>query len=196
MQLDDNPLIIPILEFLRRQRQAVSEHTLITHLRPVLDQLPGLAAAEQLALFQTHFLVMNALYQLQRDLLEAGFYLRVSPLEIAIETDCQSGERGLREGSDRALADYYLDLANLRDTDEGDVEQLLSQFWQTFLARDRVGEALAVLELSSGALWPEVQRQYRRLSGRLHPDKGGDSEQFMRVREAYEILRRVLNQRS
>lgn len=193
MQLDDNPLVIPILEFLRRQREAISEHALITQLRPVLEALPGLADSQQLALFQTHFLVMNALYQLQRDLLEEGFYLRISPLEIAIETPLGAGAKGIQEGSDRALAEYYLDLTHLRQTGESEVEQLLNGFWRDFLARDKVGDALAALELPAGAQWSEVQVQYRLMAGRLHPDRGGDSEQFMQVREAYEILRRVLS---
>lgn len=195
MPINHNPLVVPILDFLRRRSGPVSEHDLILQLRPQLDRLPGLAASSQLALFQTHFLVMNALYRLQQDLLADGIYLRISPLAITLEPVSDSGDSELREVSDQPLSEYYLDFAHLNETDEADVESLLGQFWQHYFARDNAAGALAVLDLPADADWSQVQGRYRKLAAQYHPDRGGDTREFMQVREAYEILRRALGSR-
>lgn len=49
-------------------------------------------------------------------------------------------------------------------------------------------EALTVLGLRGPADAAAVKRAYRRLARRLHPDAGGDAEEFHRVRTAYEVL--------
>ncbi|MGK0499505.1 MAG: hypothetical protein ACJAYG_001146, partial [Oceanicoccus sp.] len=77
-----NPLLTPILSILRTAEQAYSEHQLIGLLTESLQALPEPPPSKTLALFQTHFLVMNALYQLQQSFAEGGFYLLVSPLKI------------------------------------------------------------------------------------------------------------------
>lgn len=189
MLIEHNPLVIPILELLHMQSEAVTEHQLITALRPQLEQLPGLDGSSQLVLFRTHFLVMNALYQLQRDLLEDGLYLSISPLEIVVLPVRSAGTRELGNGADSALSEYYLNLANLQDTDAQAVEDLLGSFWQRYLAADNRPDALVILELPIDADWPQIQARYRQLAAQLHPDRGGDAARFMQVREAFEILR-------
>lgn len=190
MQRDHNPLVIPILDILRQQRETLSEHDLITRLRPQLETLPGMAKAPQLALFQTHFLVMNALYQLQNELLGEGFYLRISPLAISLEAAAEGKSSELREASDQPLGAYYLDWSNLESTSEQDVEALLSGFWQRLLADDSQQQALEILGLSVDANWSTIQQRYRSLIAAEHPDRGGDAQRFIEIREAYEVLSR------
>ncbi|WP_254839222.1 J domain-containing protein [Natronomonas marina] len=58
---------------------------------------------------------------------------------------------------------------------------------------ERVGAADAaydVLGLSSGADEEAVRRAYRRRVKEVHPDQGGDEEEFQRVQEAYDAARR------
>ncbi|XP_028653457.1 translocation protein SEC63 homolog [Erpetoichthys calabaricus] len=45
-----------------------------------------------------------------------------------------------------------------------------------------------VLELQPGASIAEIKRQYRLLSLKFHPDKGGDEKMFMRISKAHEAL--------
>ena len=59
------------------------------------------------------------------------------------------------------------------------------------LGRVDVVDAVAHLGLEADASFSMIRKTYRKLAGRYHPDKGGDSEKFMQVREAYEILRKV-----
>lgn len=49
-------------------------------------------------------------------------------------------------------------------------------------------DALAVLGLSGPAGPDEVKQAYRRRARELHPDAGGDAEQFRRVQEAYQAI--------
>lgn len=49
-------------------------------------------------------------------------------------------------------------------------------------------KALETLGLDGTATLSDVKRKWRRLAQRLHPDKGGDAEVFIRARIAYETL--------
>jgi hypothetical protein len=55
---------------------------------------------------------------------------------------------------------------------------------------DPAGHAFGVLGLEPGASRAEVRRAYRQRVKEVHPDHGGDEEEFHRVREAYTTARR------
>ena len=185
-----NPLVIPILRVLQGAGDQISEHDLICSLRESGNITSGPGEMDHLALFQTHFLVMNALYQLQQSSWQNGFYLLISPLKIQLLVNRERSDTDLLDNQpDHALRDYYLDFRNLRDTDAEQVSQLLFGFWRRFSAADQQQEAYRVLGLEPNADWTQVQLTYRRRAAELHPDRGGDAVQFMAVREAYETLR-------
>ncbi len=192
MSAKSNPLIMPILAILRSAEQALSEYELIGELQQRLDDMDKSALAKPLALFQTHFLVMNALYQLQHTLDEERLNLVISPLKIEIRSQSSSSSMELvEEGVEDALRSYYLDWSNMEETTEQDVDTLLNGFWQYYLAEDRQLEAYIALGLDVGAEWPVVQARYRSLVAEHHPDRGGDAVEFMAIREAYEVLQKT-----
>ncbi|MFB6244486.1 MAG: J domain-containing protein [Halobaculum sp.] len=51
------------------------------------------------------------------------------------------------------------------------------------------GEAYDTLGLDWGASQDAIKRAYRERVKEVHPDRGGDREQFKRVNRAYESLR-------
>ena len=192
----NNPLIVPILNFLKQQSAAVSEHELLSQLERQGDFSGGLtkqqafSPARDLALFQKHFLIMNALYHLQDELLQDQWYLSISPLNIHLQPLVNSQASTLAEESESpALKAYYSDLSNLTDTDEQAVADLLQLFWQRYLAEDKRAEAYQALGLSVDASWQDIKQAYRRLAKHHHPDQGGDQQRFIEVRAAYEVLR-------
>ena len=195
-----NPIIIPILDILKVTGEAISEYELIGQLQQQLNALASEPASKQLALFQTHFLVMNALYQLQAQLSEDNVFLLISPLKIMLQTAVsqpaldQSRMAIVEVGVEESLRSYYLDWNNFELTSERDVDALLNSFWQYYVAGDKQLAAFQTLHLKPEAEWLMVQKAYRRLAADKHPDRGGSAEEFMAVREAYEVLILCFNQ--
>ena len=49
------------------------------------------------------------------------------------------------------------------------------------------------MELEAPLPLPQLKQQYRRLAQRFHPDKGGESEHFKKICQAFHQLRQSLN---
>jgi len=76
------------------------------------------------------------------------------------------------------------------------VKKIFDSFWQRFanveeqaVALDEHTIALRTLKLQADASRDEITRSYRELASRYHPDRGGDTEKFIDIRRAYELLR-------
>ncbi|MFT3928896.1 MAG: DNA-J related domain-containing protein [Spongiibacteraceae bacterium] len=197
---DINPLLAVVLRALREQASGISEYELLkyieadgAHFTPAqgarFSQTDGDA---QLALFQKHFMIMNALYRLQDSLWrDESVWLTISPLRIAIETKTDARDQQVAAHGDDALRNYYLDWQQFLATDSAAVSELLASFWTRYAAHDQRAAALATLQLGDEADWNAIRQQYRRLAAASHPDRGGDAAQFLAVRAAYEILREL-----
>lgn len=193
MSLPENPLKALILQLLREAKTTLSEHQLIILLKAHQTLWPSMAEAPQLALFQIHFMTMNALYQLQDELRQEHVYLQVGPLNIGIVGFSEANAKAIpsaspcdsREGKLRA---YYLDWDNYEATDDDEVKRLLDSFWSRYANQDQQSQAFAVLGLKPGAGWPLIRQSYRRMAAQHHPDRGGEVQNFLEIREAYELL--------
>lgn len=193
----DNPLINPIQKLLSTTGLSISEHQLIKQLQHEIDAFPQLADSPGLALFQTHFLIMNALYQLQEELLGENIHLQISPLAIGLqETGDADGSALAEADSHEALKRHYTDWSHFQLTDEQEVDNLLAKFWQHYLVQDKQADAYQTLKLDPGAGWESVKKAYRRLASDYHPDRGGDPATFVSIRQAYEVLARSLGSTS
>ncbi len=192
MSEKSNPLIVPILAILRSAEKSLSEYELIGELQQRLDDMDKSSLAQPLALFQTHFLVMNALYQLRNTLNKERLDLTISPLKIEIRSLQSPLSKDLVEQDiAEKLSSYYLDWSNMEGMTDEDVEGLLNGFWQYYLAQDKQLDAYIALGVEVGADWSVVQARYRSLAAEHHPDRGGDAAEFMAIREAYEILQKT-----
>ena len=120
----------------------ISEFDLIALLkRPPYSLFDEDALRDPLMLFQTHFLVFNALYKLQIKWRESGEgRLDIHTTKILLRDDIQPQNIPLQNkdatqaqthlaGLD-PLASYYLNLDNLKGTSEADVAALLDDFWR------------------------------------------------------------------
>ena len=189
--MPDNPFKASVLTLIKTSPMGLSEYDLIQRLQEHDEAFVFDGENPNLALFRKHFLVMNALYQLQTELFAQGMYLSISPLDIRLESVESSAVSALPTDNAAApLRAYYLDWENFSQTSHADVEFMLNRFTERYLAIDERLEALQTLELSADAPWENIKQAYRRLAALNHPDKGGDPARFRAIRGAYEILMR------
>ncbi len=192
-----------IFVLLREQPDGCSEYQLIQQLKARHStHIPNLPLLDKLVLFRTHFLIFNALYCLRDQLRGENRYdLHISPLCVQL-LPYAPGTGGVAESD--PLRDYYLDLTNLRDTDEDEVERLLASFWsrmrgdQPDAASDswdpeQKRAALELFELDQEVETLNLQlikRRYRQLVSIHHPDRGGSTTRIQSINLAMEILQR------
>jgi DnaJ-class molecular chaperone len=69
------------------------------------------------------------------------------------------------------------------------VKKIFDTFWHRFASEDEQTMALRTLKLEADASRNEITRSYRELISQHHPDKGGDVDTFINIRQAYEYLR-------
>ncbi|MEO4047315.1 DNA-J related domain-containing protein [Pseudomonas sp. CAU 1711] len=178
-------------ELLQAEPAGISEFQLIQQLKARHStHIPHLGLADKLVLFRTHFLLFNALYLL-RDRLwgQQQAHLHISPLCVQLQP-WRPGASGLAEHD--PLRDYYLDLANLRDTTEDDVEKLLASFWTRMQGGDEKRAALELFELDGDRALnlAAIKLRYRQLVSQHHPDRGGSTSRLQSINLAMEILQR------
>lgn len=185
---DNNPLIPAILQVLREQLAPIGIHHLLAEVKKITE-LPSLDEDAQLALFRLNWLMMNALFQLQQACFNDGYYLHISTLDIHLRPYQANDQHTLAsEISCQPLKQYYLDWQHFSQTTREEVQALLEGMWAHYTSADAQQNAYHVLGLEQGASFTQIRKTYRSLASRFHPDHGGDAVEFIRVREAYEVL--------
>lgn len=194
MNDDLNPthdLTEQVLQLLQAAPEGLAEYALIQQLKERHSgHIPNLPLADKLVLFRTHFLLFNALYRLRDQLWQQRTHLlQISPLSIRLQP-YQPGSAALSERDE--LRDYYLDMRNLQDTDERDVERLLTSFWTRMQGGEEKQAALELFELSDEQVLdlPRIKQRYRQMVSEHHPDRGGSTERLQSINLAMEILER------
>lgn len=192
----NNPLIAPIEHILTSAPNVSwTEHAVIRHLveQGYLSEDYG---RESLGLFQTHFLVMNALYQLRKIFCDtqAGS-LSISALSILFIPWLGSSEawdkqkRELTEGNPQ-LAEYYLSWETFTSASTESVDELLDSFWRRYGAQDDRHDALKLMELQEPVTMLQIKKRYREKAMILHPDRGGSDAELAELNDALDALKR------
>lgn len=189
-------------QFLSEQKEPVSERDLLIELtrHGMFDGLGKSSAI--IKQFQKHFLTMHALYRLQERLEDTQYRLHIRPEAIILE-DLNAPEQSTAEldeeeqaaiaeaeENDEALRDYYLDLNQLK-LYNGSVGSTPDDYKRRYNSSQHK-DSYAALDLNAGANWVAVQSAYRQKAVQCHPDKGGNAQDFQRVRDAYQDLKRTL----
>jgi hypothetical protein len=180
-----------VLLLLRNAPEGLSEYRLIQSLKAGHStHIPHLGLNDRLVLFRTHFLLFNALYRLRDQLWQQGSAcLEINPLCIRL-SPYAAGAAELANHD--PLRDYYLDLDQLRDTDEADVNRLLASFWTRMQGGDEKRAALELFELDPlrSLDWTAIKQRYRQLVSQHHPDRGGNTGRLQSINLAMDVLRR------
>lgn len=181
----------PLLSLLRESPQGMKIHNLVTALIAHDEVDLAFDSLDPMATFRVNFLVMNALFSLQNAMEGDRYGLEISTMMVRLYPRHEGAtSQALDVHANASLRDYYLDWSHLENTTEAEVEAMLDAFWKRYWSQDRAEEAYAVLGLEPGADEQQIKQAFRRLAARHHPDKGGEAERFLAIREAYENLLR------
>ncbi len=188
----DNPFTAPITRMLE-ESNSWSEHQILSRLVEdgLLDRDYG---RDSLALFQAHFLAMNALYEIQSLSVLAGRYLQISALKIQW-LNLSPGDSTALSPREENLRGYYCDWSNFTQASTQSVESLLDGFWRRFLSQDEKQVALNILDLQEPLEFSDIKKRYRQLAMEHHPDRGGSDQQLAKINDAYDVLRRCYTAR-
>ncbi|WP_241033792.1 DNA-J related domain-containing protein [Vibrio maerlii] len=188
----ENPLLWPILSILKNSNESWKVHTLADHLvkKMILLTLDEDSTKD---LFKRNFLIMNALFQLQ-ELVSNEYFLQVESMDIKLIPLERCGSESVI--SSDALKDYYTDWRHY-EASAGEVKKLLNDFWDRYRRNIGTGQsigtytdALKVLGLDEHASKNQIRKRWRELALKWHPDrKGGNSETFTRMCEAWSVLK-------
>lgn len=117
-----NPVLPQVLSELRQHPEGVSEYYLMRTLEGQ-HAFDDLDTGGVLALYRKHFIIMNALYDLQQVLWEEEQrVLEISPLHIELHKS--QGETDQVQ-TDALLSEYYLNWNNFDQTSADDVQRLM-----------------------------------------------------------------------
>lgn len=189
-------LLDALAKILPQHPLGIGEYDLLKILQQQPYQLFSVEGlADPLRLFQTHFMLFNALYQLK----DQWQQRQTASLDILVThirfLPYQKGQAGL-DKEDKLRA-YYLDWQNFNNTSKQDVECLIESFWQsmsddiqkTQQTPEAVSRAYQCLLLPEPSNFIQVKRQYRKLQHQYHPDKGGDTLKAQQLEQAFSVLK-------
>ena len=216
-----NPLLPLVKTIVCDSSVSQSEYDILKKLTAlgVFAQLDGNAST---VLFQKHFLLMNALYQLRDECIAQNIgviYISVLTIQyvprtephvttgLLNDTEQSNSEQSNIEESNCVLADlriddkganeklraYYLDMNNLA-TSAADINTMLTDFWRKFakwqghVSNDLLHKSFLELGIEPSASFEHVQKTYRTLVAKHHPDRGGNAKKFIAIRHAYEMI--------
>lgn len=181
--------------------EGLSEHQLLK----LLQQQPyeffaADALRDPLVLFQTHFLLFHCLYLLKQSWnIAQHATLDISATLIIKRSYCNQNTelKNKLNGSQQLLqadplAQYYLDWSHFSSTTGEDVDALLNSFWRKVFTpknEESIQHSLTIMQLDSLVSTAELKVQYRRLAQIHHPDKGGNSDQFKKICQAFHQLK-------
>ena len=182
-----NTLETYLFELLSQNPEGMDTYLLIKKLQAKKwEGFPQITLTEPLALFQMNFRLYHGLYCLRDHLWQTQqAHLEIMPLKIKL-LPYQPGQQGI------VLYDpvraYFLDTANLKNTTEDDVKELLGKFWGKFYAHKKKKAALETLGLKEVLDYPEIKRHYRALVMQHHPDRGGSKARLQEINAAMTVL--------
>ncbi|AWB67919.1 hypothetical protein C2869_16470 [Saccharobesus litoralis] len=156
---------------------------------------------DSLQLFQVHFAIYNTLYRLadiwyadkRCQLLIELNRIHIQPFARQPVANEQKNAGPLAQQD--PLRSYYLDWQNFCQTNRQDVEAMLTTFWQKFSAYliepTELHAAYQTLNCSNGCDVVVAREQYKRLSLKYHPDKGGDNQKFQQINWAWGLIKQA-----
>ena len=159
------------------------------------------------ALYQKQFIIQSSLFELQDEYrvlnLQNADYIAdpddaklIEICEVDVfmrdihfsETDTYL--LALEDTAAQILLEHYRDYDRFFSARSDTVAGLLESFWAKFRDFSESDEAYMTLGVTAQTSWEDIQKAYRLLASEHHPDRGGEGEQFIQIRKAFETLKR------
>lgn len=199
-------------QFLETQEQPVMEILL-------LREFTGYRGQDD-DLYQHHFSLSHALYQLKQDIAREQLYLHTDSMRIRLvpvpggnqcsyyhnlkgefcQETAESGNycahhQQYQQDDSRPVLDvltgFYLDPENITFGSSDLLERLMSGFFHFVLNRKEVERAQSIMGINRITAH-SLRLRYRELTRKWHPDRpGGDVEKMKQVSWAYSLLRDI-----
>jgi len=140
---------------------------------------------------------MNALFQLNEDLIGTQYILIIETFEIRLT---KINEKQISAPNEN-LKDYYLDWTNFETNSEA-IESLLNSFWQDYsgyyikntYSPEKISSALRYFQLPESATPTQISKRWKMLALKHHPDKpNGDKDVFQQLQIHWQVLKTTLN---
>lgn len=205
-----------LLEYLLDKDEPVMEATVF---REFLAEQPWYD--DQRSLYERHFSLFHALFRLKRDIALEGYYVHPDPMRMAAvpypekdachhydpeeaafcERPAEHGAYCIMHYPEYAhlenalmyepLREFYLDEKNIEYGESQQFNDVLNGV-KTYVVHKRdVEQALEVFELEYPTR-KTVQRRYRKLVKKYHPDRpGGDINRMKDINRQYALLMKV-----
>lgn len=205
MTANTAPLTEPVLNLLQGQllnvlcsapvtaAQPIEEQYLLSRLGLKLHSETVLSA--DLARFQQHFVLYHLLYRLQQQMLELEQgYLSIELAKVRLLPLANAPQQLTEQQQYAGRREYYLSWQNFYLMTEQLLDLHLSDFWQQLItpqathAELATADALALLQLPAHFTLQQLKKAYRSKALQLHPDRGGEQQQFILLRQAYQQL--------
>jgi len=150
-----------------------------------------------ISLYQKLFITQAALCELYFEFeLRGNGQLCMTPVAVFVDTGdtlCRNGRRAgeINKHNETLVPnfDFFGDHENFYAITGDELKALLGQFWIKYDAFFSRQDALDVLGLRADAGWDKIKQAFRELASLHHPDRGGNSDTFIKVRRAYESLK-------
>lgn len=198
-----NPYLSPILDELDQyldQHSLCNEHQLIKHLQDkAIEPFHHFSLSESTDLFSAHFLCMHALYHLKNQYQAANQFtliiesVRVERIPFSSVDDAKTNASATDDTNSRLevvdpLEQYYLNSSHYFETQADEINDMITSFWQKYIALNEKQQALDTLNLPMNADAKMIKTRYLSLAQKHHPDKGGCAETFNNIGQAKAIL--------
>lgn len=179
-----------LLEIILSAGGSIKEYDLLKQLN---DEYPAFfeRLGDSPSLYKRHFLLFHSLYQLKAELVLKNQCLLVSALEIRISLRVENRQD---LGECDPLQAFYLDWNNVHLSDS-EINEMQRAFWEKYLAVDKKAAAIKTLQLDDVPVLTTkiVKSRFNELALQHHPDKGGNEDAFIAIKQAYECLRILVN---
>jgi|GEM_PF-1786718 len=172
--------------------QAIKEYDLLNRLN---TPQYGWSKISTVALFEKHFITRFCLYFIAK--YSALFALDIQLISIYVSLQSASNcASEVGHAVSPALEAFYFDWSQFNHVTPETVNHLLTDFWVRYTSSETAHQDLSILAITAPLktlTLKDIKQAYRLKAQKHHPDKGGNSEIFYAIEQAYQRLCRLIH---